>query len=90
MPAPYSDLLRKAADIADERNDEYGEASANFRRIQETLKTSLGLELTLPELCKVMVATKLGRNLHLHKEDNILDAINYLAMMQYFISQKEL
>jgi hypothetical protein len=85
----YSPILREAADIADERGLQYGDCDENFDRIQYLLKDIFTLNLSKAEIAQVFVATKLAREGNRHKDDNIIDAINYLAMMLYFIQTNE-
>jgi hypothetical protein len=80
MSASYSPILRQCADIADEREAQYGDVSKNFDDISAICKTAFGLTLSPTQIMQVMVAVKLSRNLHKPKADNLLDAINYLAM----------
>jgi len=40
--------------------------------------------LTEKQIAQVFIATKFARNFHKEGEDNILDAINYLAIMDDF------
>jgi len=80
----YSPILRKCADIADERGQFYGDADENFARIEKILFEMFDLKLTKKEIAMVFVATKFSRQRERHKDDNFLDAINYLAMILHF------
>lgn len=81
MSASYSHILRQCADIADEREQQYGDVAQNFADISEICKTTFGLVLSPSQIMQVMVAVKLARNRHKPKADNLLDAVNYLAML---------
>jgi hypothetical protein len=85
----YSDILKEALEIAEQRQGTYGEPTVNFTRIKECAKTMFGLELSLVEIAQLMVATKLARQIEKPKHDNIVDAINYFAIMLHFIENEK-
>jgi competence protein ComGF len=82
--APYSHILIEAAAVADERNDSYGDSTKNFTDIQNILKFAFGIEISLEGIAQVFIATKLARDLKTKKDDNYIDAINYMAILQDF------
>lgn len=81
--ASYSKTLRQCADIADERQEQYGDVKGNFIEIQQILSAAFGIELSLTEIAKVMIATKLSREKHKPKQDNRQDCVNYMAILDY-------
>jgi len=46
MNASYSHILRQCADIADEREAQYGDVQKNFADISAICKTAFGLDLS--------------------------------------------
>lgn len=76
----YADTLRQCAKIAKERQEQYGNAVPSIQIACDILKVSFGIELTVKQFCYVLVALKLSRQANQHKDDNILDTINYLAI----------
>jgi|TARA_R100001530_G_scaffold134003_2_gene108173 hypothetical protein len=76
----YIKTLEDCAKIAQERQDQYGEATDSIKLACNILKTTFNIELTPKEFCYVLVALKLSREHNQKKDDNILDSINYLAI----------
>ena len=76
----YWNLLTECAKIAQEREEYYGNVEDNFTNIQEILRVAFWIEMSLEDITKVMIATKLSRNKNKFKEDNYVDMINYLAI----------
>jgi hypothetical protein len=76
-------LLQRASEILDKRSEEpernYGDFTESIDRTAQ-LATLMGKkEITPEDVLNVLIALKLARESHAHKEDNILDAIVYLA-----------
>jgi len=76
-------LLERARQILEDRSEEherqYGDFDESIERTAQ-IATLLGQkEITPDDVYNVLVALKLARESHAHKEDNILDAIVYLA-----------
>lgn len=83
----YSKHLRKAAKIADERGKQYGDVVKCFEDTKKILETTFGIRLAETEICKVMIAMKLARELHQPKKDNKTDVINYFAILTELIDE---
>lgn len=64
--------------ISGERNDDYDTPIRNFQRISDIFFTLSGTKLKPSTIALLMVAVKMGRNVHKHKEDSIIDACGYL------------
>jgi len=79
----YAEILRQCADIAEERGEKYGDVILNFQDISNILATMFGMSLNMEEICKVFIATKISREKNAHQEDNLLDWINYTAILLY-------
>ena len=86
LKKPYWDNLEKCAKIAKERGTQYGDVKDNLTTTA-TLLYVMGIKLTPADIAMVMVMNKLAREAHLHKEDNIDDAINYLAIYNSLVDQ---
>jgi hypothetical protein len=76
----YSQILKKCAVIAEERQKQYGSANDSIQHACDILDKLFSIKLTKKEFCYVLVALKLSREKANHKDDNIIDCINYLAM----------
>ena len=77
----YTQIMLKCADIAKSRQAEYGEATQSINDGVKMCKDMFGLELSPKAFCQVMIAGKFARDKQMGKEDNMLDAINYIAIM---------
>lgn len=77
----YAQILLKCAEIAKSRQAEYGEATQSIKDGVKMCKDMFGLELSPKAFCQVMIAGKFTRDKNTGKEDNMLDAINYIAIM---------
>lgn len=87
MKAHYGDILRECADIADERGADYGAPEINFSEIANIHNMLWSEEVDIQHIVRIFISVKFARNKHKVKRDNILDAINYLAILQSFIDQ---
>lgn len=80
MASNYSEILANCAKVAQERQEQYGSAGDSMQLACDILDVAFGIKLKVSELAKVLVALKLSREKFLHKDDNIIDSINYLAI----------
>ena len=76
----YSSILLQCAKIAKERQAQYGEATESIKLAARICEETFGIKLTPRQFCLTIVALKLSREKFEHKDDNILDTINYLAI----------
>jgi len=76
----YSSILEDCAKIAKERQKQYGSAGDSMQLTCDILDITFGIKLTVTELAKVLVALKLSREKFQHKDDNVIDCINYMAI----------
>ena len=81
MKNKKSVLLQAESIVNNDRNEQYGDANEAFELYSTILKTTFGIELTPSEVCKVMIAVKLGRLKYKHKEDSVVDACGYLELL---------
>lgn len=73
-------VLEKCKEILIERGGEHGEADELFKQLAIRSSIRRGVRVAPSEVAMDMVEFKLGRNDLNWREDNILDAINYLAL----------
>lgn len=78
----YADILIECATIAKDRQSQYGEATESVTLGAKMVKDMFGWEITPKQFCEVMIAGKFSRELKLHKTDNMIDAINYMAIKE--------
>ena len=76
----YHEILETCASIAKDRQAQYGEAGESLRIAKNIAYDLFGIELTVEQFAQVMVALKLSRQKFGFKKDNVIDAINYLAI----------
>lgn len=88
--SPYSHILRQAAEIADQRSGMYGDVIQNLEDVSANCKALYGMELSAIDIAKVMIACKFARQKHLHNPDNLLDTINYTAILLLLIQNANL
>jgi uncharacterized protein YllA (UPF0747 family) len=76
-------ICEQASDIVFKRSEEadrqYGPFSEGMDRSAAIFNAMTGLNLTGREMFKALIALKLSRESYHHKEDNLLDAIAYIA-----------
>ena len=74
--------------IEGDREQAYGRPGENLRKISEQwslyISQQSGVSVTLLEedVCWMMVLLKMARQMHRHKEDNLVDAIGYIALIE--------
>lgn len=73
-------VLENCKDILIQRGGEHGHADELFKRLAVRWTMQRGERITASQVAMYMVEFKLGRNDLNWREDNILDAINYLAL----------
>lgn len=78
---PASILLEADKIVNGDRNDQYGDPTIAFEEYASILKTTFGIELTPVEICKVLMAIKLGRLKHKFKKDSIVDLCGYSEIL---------
>jgi len=78
-------LLLEAHNIVFERTEEkkrqYGPMDQGMREAAQIASLLTRKQITARDMYLCMVALKLSREAHSHKDDNILDACAYLAAM---------
>lgn len=84
-------ILKKADQIVNERSEEkerqYGSFSESMDRMRDIFNGMTGLQLETKHMYKAMIALKLSREAHTHKEDNLLDAAAYIGAMNNYLEK---
>ena len=86
-----NNILKQAHEIvyerAEEKSRQYGPFEEGMQRAAQILNGMTGLNVDATVMYKALIALKLSRESYNHKEDNLLDAIAYLASMNDFLNQ---
>tara|TARA_Y100001963_G_C6704052_1_gene410990 strand:+ start:640 stop:909 length:270 start_codon:yes stop_codon:yes gene_type:complete len=86
-------ILLKAEDIVNKRSEEkerqYGDFEEGMQRAAKIAQGCTGLPITDKHMYLIIVALKLSREGYNHKQDNILDAIAYLAALDNTYKKKK-
>ena len=87
-------ILEKANEIVFQRKEEkermYGSFSEGMVRASRIASASTGKDITPEDMYMCMIALKLSRQSFNHKEDNLLDAIAYLAALNNHINKTDI
>lgn len=85
-------ILEKAKEIVYERSEEktrqYGDFHSGMERAASIFNGMTGQSITAVEMYKALIALKLSRESYNHKEDNLLDAVAYMASMNDYLNKK--
>ncbi len=85
-------ILEKANQIINERSEEkermYGPFQEGMSKAAEIATLMTSKAITTEDMYKCMVALKLSRESYSHKEDNLLDAVAYLASLNNYKNNK--
>jgi hypothetical protein len=83
----HRETLRTAAGVLTEREKQYGDAIACFKRISDLSTIVLNKEISTYDVAMILHCTKLGRlQQSRNLNDNYVDGINYLAFASEFIN----
>jgi len=78
-------ILKKADEIINERGEEkqrmYGPMQECMQRCADIASLITLKEITSRDVHVIMVAMKFAREAYSHKEDNLLDAVAYIASL---------
>jgi hypothetical protein len=81
-------ILEEANKIVNERSEEkermYGPFSEGMKRAAMIASGATGKDITAKDMYMCLVALKLSRESFNHKEDNLLDAVAYLAALNNY------
>ncbi len=86
-------ILEKANEIVNHRSEEkerqYGSFPESMDRMRDIFNGMSGLQLETKHMFQAMIALKLSREAHAHKEDNLLDAAAYMGAMNNYLENSE-
>lgn len=82
-------IFDKCKDIIDERGNEYGDLVKSFNRIASYWSIYLDTHITSKDVSMMMALLKMSREQSGHKEDNIIDLINYVSIANELEKNKE-
>jgi hypothetical protein len=75
-------ILSEAERIVNgDRQADYSDPVANFKRIAEIASAIMAKDITAEECCIVMIAVKLARENYKHKRDNLVDLAGYAEIL---------
>jgi Mg2+ and Co2+ transporter CorA len=87
-------ILKRADEIVNHRSEEkerqYGEFGESMERTRDIFNAMTGMALETRHAYLFMVAHKLAREAHAHKEDNLLDACAYLGGLNNYAENQAL
>ena len=87
-------ILEKADEIVNQRSEEknrqYGSFDESMDRMRDIFNAMTGLQLETKHMFQAMIALKLSREAHAHKEDNLLDAVAYMGAMNNYLEANKL
>ena len=85
-------ILKKANEIVNERSEEKERQYGNFIEcMTKTARIASELSnksITTNDAYNVLIALKLARQSHCHKEDNLLDAVAYIGSLNELLNQQ--
>jgi|TARA_R110002126_G_C10099431_1_gene465994 hypothetical protein len=85
-------ILEKANEIINTRSEEkermYGPFEEGMERAAKIASGCTGKDFTANDMYICLVALKLSRQSYNHKEDNLLDAVAYLASLNNYLNKK--
>lgn len=88
-----SNILKKAISIIYNRKEEkerqYGPFKEGMIRAAKILEGMTGQKVKVEFMYKAMIALKFSRESYNHKEDNLLDAVAYIASMNDLLNEKD-
>ena len=74
-------LLQADKIVNGDRNEQYGDPNIAFEEYRTILKATFGIDLTSAQICKVLMAIKLGRMKYKYKEDSLVDLCGYAEIL---------
>lgn len=78
----YWEILDKCANIAKEREESYWDVLDMLDR-WEDIHRNIFWNIKRDKLVEWMISMKLARESNQHKEDNLIDLINYIAILSF-------
>ncbi|WP_353078896.1 DUF6378 domain-containing protein [Flavobacterium sp.] len=85
-------ILKKADEIVNLRSEEkermYGDFIESMKKTSELASIMSNKNINVNDCYNVLIALKLARQSHSHKEDNLLDAVAYLGSLNNYLNDK--
>ena len=81
MPKPTNDFLKSVEAILHDREAQYGDPTKNFSDIASGWSVILGVPVEPWQVALCMDWSKTCREIHGHKEDNLLDKVGYVEIV---------
>ena len=81
MKSEYVPILEECIKTGNERGESYGSVVGNFREMARIHNSMFNGDILPSDMCKVLIATKVSREKFKHKKDNLVDLINYNAIL---------
>lgn len=86
-------ILEKANEIVNLRTEEksrmYGDFHESMEKTAELATLMSGVKITVNDCYNVLIALKLSRQAHSHKEDNLLDAVAYIGSLNDYLNKQK-
>lgn len=86
-------ILKKAQEIVYNRSEEKHRQYGDFHQSMEKATSIFNLiskqRMKTEDMYLAMVAMKLARQSHAHKEDNLLDAVAYISSMNDYLNKQQ-
>ena len=86
-------ILIEAEEIVNNRSEEkermYGPFTEGMERAAMIASGMTGKDITATDMYKMLIALKFSRESYNHKEDNLLDAVAYIAALDNHIINEE-
>lgn len=86
-------ILKQAEEIVNNRSEEkermYGPFNEGMERAAKIASGMTGKDITPEDMYKMLIALKFSRESYNHKEDNLLDAVAYIAALDNHIINDE-
>jgi len=84
-------ILEKANEIVNLRSEEkartYGDFHLSMEKTAELASLMSNKIITVNDCYNVLIALKLARQAHSHKEDNLLDAVAYIGSLNDYLNK---
>lgn len=85
-------ILEEANNIVNKRSEEkerqYGSFDDSMDTMRDIFNSMTGLDLTTDHMFQAMIALKLSRQKHAHKQDNLLDTAAYVGAWNNYKNNK--
>jgi hypothetical protein len=88
-----TNILETAKGIVYQRSEEkdrqYGDFITSMEKAANICSLLTGKTITTQDMYNAMIAIKLSRQAHSHKEDNLLDCVAYMSSMNDYLNSQD-